>query len=403
MSAQKEQHHPVVPATVSFHENTLLTAEVNGTQYAAMKPIIEGMGLDRKSQQHKITSTPRYGHITLPLQTPGGIQKMLCIPIAKLNGWLFSVNAERVKPEIREKIIRYQEECFVVLHDYWHKGAAIHEEARPRIETEQPDPARLAESLMQALIASLTGRQGEKIDDLGVEIVARLQDLQDSLANAPQREDLMPALEVLGGNVTNLRRHLITMLPKLAIPEDTLQALQAVARRLNDIANIQDDRDFAFHERIRTLEMRFKGVELNIEKRQAIGHSSVQNYVEANVPETLRQTFDQMFVSKAAGAPMLLRFMNEVLLPDPDAKIEVQRLYPVYCAWCFTSMHSPVPITSYRKLLRGFLPKFKGMNYKTEQYVQYITGARVRMPKDLNAATDISAAEAHAAGQEVGR
>ena len=36
-----------------------------------------------------------------------------------LNGWLFGVDANRVKDEIRPKLIRYQEECFDVLHQHF--------------------------------------------------------------------------------------------------------------------------------------------------------------------------------------------------------------------------------------------------------------------------------------------
>jgi hypothetical protein len=40
---------------------------------------------------------------------------MLCLPLDYLNGWLFGVNAARVNPEIRERLIRYQKECYRVL------------------------------------------------------------------------------------------------------------------------------------------------------------------------------------------------------------------------------------------------------------------------------------------------
>lgn len=50
---------------------------------------------------------------------------MLCIPLRKLNGWLFSINPEKVRADIRDKLIQYQEECFTALHDYWNKGVAV--------------------------------------------------------------------------------------------------------------------------------------------------------------------------------------------------------------------------------------------------------------------------------------
>jgi hypothetical protein len=40
---------------------------------------------------------------------------MLCLPLDFLNGWLFGINADRVKPEVRDQVLRYQRECYRVL------------------------------------------------------------------------------------------------------------------------------------------------------------------------------------------------------------------------------------------------------------------------------------------------
>ncbi|MCO0990595.1 phage antirepressor N-terminal domain-containing protein, partial [Escherichia coli] len=53
------------------------------------------------------------------------LRKLLCLPLKKLNGWLFSINPEKVRADIRDKLIQYQEECFSVLHDYWTKGHVV--------------------------------------------------------------------------------------------------------------------------------------------------------------------------------------------------------------------------------------------------------------------------------------
>lgn len=36
---------------------------------------------------------------------------MLCLALRKLNGWLQTISPNKVKPEIREKVVQYQEEC----------------------------------------------------------------------------------------------------------------------------------------------------------------------------------------------------------------------------------------------------------------------------------------------------
>ena len=116
----------VVPAReVAFHGNILLTVEVEGVEYVALKPIVEGMGLDWKSQFQKIKEIENYGGITTVLQTHDRQREMLCIPLVKLQGWLFSVNPSKVHPDLKAKVILYQEECFKVLHDYWTRGVVI--------------------------------------------------------------------------------------------------------------------------------------------------------------------------------------------------------------------------------------------------------------------------------------
>ena len=47
---------------------------------------------------------------------------MLCLPLKFLPGWLFGINADRVKAELREKIVRDQRECYDVLAEAFVAG-----------------------------------------------------------------------------------------------------------------------------------------------------------------------------------------------------------------------------------------------------------------------------------------
>lgn len=44
---------------------------------------------------------------------------MLFLELDYLNGWLFGIDANRVKPELRQRVIDYQRECYKVLADYF--------------------------------------------------------------------------------------------------------------------------------------------------------------------------------------------------------------------------------------------------------------------------------------------
>jgi hypothetical protein len=49
---------------------------------------------------------------------------MLCLPLKYLDGWLFGVNANRVKPELRGRVIQYQRECYDILARAFQAQAA---------------------------------------------------------------------------------------------------------------------------------------------------------------------------------------------------------------------------------------------------------------------------------------
>lgn len=116
-------------STVRFHNHELITIQHDGKPYVAMKPIVEAIGLDWRSQLQRIKRHPILSAsvviITTQLESDSQRREISFLPLSMLNGWLFGVDANRVKPEIRETLLTYQRECFDALNDYWNKGAAI--------------------------------------------------------------------------------------------------------------------------------------------------------------------------------------------------------------------------------------------------------------------------------------
>jgi hypothetical protein len=47
---------------------------------------------------------------------------MVCLPLDYVSGFLFGLNATRVKPELRERVILYQRECYKVLAEAFNEG-----------------------------------------------------------------------------------------------------------------------------------------------------------------------------------------------------------------------------------------------------------------------------------------
>ncbi|HGO4163075.1 TPA: phage antirepressor N-terminal domain-containing protein [Serratia marcescens] len=127
-------------SSVQFHGQPIITAMAAGVAYVAMKPIVENLGMSWSTQTRKLLmQNDKYGYAHMNIPSKGGIQQMLCIPLRKLNGWLFSINPAKVRADIRDKLISYQEECFTVLHDYWTKGSAVR---KPETTVDDRTPLR---------------------------------------------------------------------------------------------------------------------------------------------------------------------------------------------------------------------------------------------------------------------
>ncbi|MBT0350259.1 antirepressor protein Ant [Morganella morganii subsp. morganii] len=108
---------------VPFHGDILYVVNYNGQPYVPMKPIVEGMGMDWASQFTKLKQRFKstIAEITMVAED-GKSRNMLCIALRKLSGWLHTISPNKVKPEIRDKVTRYQEECDDVLYEYWTTG-----------------------------------------------------------------------------------------------------------------------------------------------------------------------------------------------------------------------------------------------------------------------------------------
>lgn len=108
------------PQTVFFHNTQLSIVEYNNQPYVPMRPIVKGMGLDWKSQFNKLKQ--RFNSVVVEITTTGGDgkqYKMTCLPLKKLFGWMMTISPNKVKPELKETIIKYQEECDDVLWNHW--------------------------------------------------------------------------------------------------------------------------------------------------------------------------------------------------------------------------------------------------------------------------------------------
>lgn len=120
---------------VAFYDDTVtaVLVEDDGRRgvLVPLGPICDTLGVAWHGQRERIGRDPvlsKYLQGVRVTRTPspdgrgGGSQTMLCLPLDYLNGWLFGINAARVRPEIREAIIRYQENCYAALAEAFREG-----------------------------------------------------------------------------------------------------------------------------------------------------------------------------------------------------------------------------------------------------------------------------------------
>jgi len=165
---------------IGFHGDQIQTVRTEKGIYVAMKSVVENMGLDWSSQSSRLKSNSKkfdYGDIAI-VAGDGRLRNMGCIPIRKLNGWLFTVNPNNIKNnKTRKKVEEYQEECFHVLHGYWF-GKKVSQE-----ELKLPQNYREA---LKALLYEVEEKEKlqEKIeaDKPLVEFAGKIQESNDAIS-----------------------------------------------------------------------------------------------------------------------------------------------------------------------------------------------------------------------------
>ena len=92
----------------------------DGKPWISVRSVCQAIGVDVENQRRRIQTDERFnrGAITTVAED-GKNREMFCIPLEQLNGWLFSIQPNRVREDIRPNLIRYQQECFQVLYNYF--------------------------------------------------------------------------------------------------------------------------------------------------------------------------------------------------------------------------------------------------------------------------------------------
>jgi len=116
---------PTEQKTVLFYEDEITAVRLeDGQVLIPIRPICENMGLSWSAQYERINRDPVLADLTASVRVTRteGSRDLVCLPLRFLPGWLFGVNANRVKKGIRDRLLRYQRECYDVLAEAFTDG-----------------------------------------------------------------------------------------------------------------------------------------------------------------------------------------------------------------------------------------------------------------------------------------
>jgi uncharacterized coiled-coil protein SlyX len=124
----------------------LLVSREGVEPLVALKPLCEAVGLDWKTQLRRTSGNPQFrcGLMTIP--SAGGPQQTLCLPVCEIGMWLCTINANRVREDIKSKLLEFQR----------HLQVVIHEHLSGRLTTQVIEQLQKTVAILQDHVAQLT-------------------------------------------------------------------------------------------------------------------------------------------------------------------------------------------------------------------------------------------------------
>jgi len=106
---------------VSFHDDTILLVEVDGKPHVVLRPALESIGLDVRTQYDKLKkrSWATVGqHPTVG--SNGSVRNMTICDVRTFLMLLATIDENQVSPDVRPKLIAYQAEVADAIEAYWY-------------------------------------------------------------------------------------------------------------------------------------------------------------------------------------------------------------------------------------------------------------------------------------------
>ncbi len=158
--AKENALQPIKEKTVEFYNDqltaVLLEEDGETAVYVHLRPLVENLGLNWSAQRQRINRNEilaKYTRVVVVTHTTpqGGAATMTAMDLDYLPGFLFGINASRVKPELKDRLLLYQERCHKVLADAFKSGQLTADPAIDELMADQTNPAVQAYLMTKAI------------------------------------------------------------------------------------------------------------------------------------------------------------------------------------------------------------------------------------------------------------
>lgn len=134
---------------IDFGEDRILAVQdQNGTVLVPIKRLCENIGLDFGRQQKKLNKDPSFSYGRMSVTgADGKTYKMGCLPKNQVKAWFFTINPNKIRADLRPKLLLYRADLIIAIDKYCSKGIAIN----PRISEVSESPIALIGNVIEKL------------------------------------------------------------------------------------------------------------------------------------------------------------------------------------------------------------------------------------------------------------
>lgn len=182
---------------VRFYDDQLEACQVDGKIWVGLRKLCLCLGVHVSPQIRKLKNE-EWACVTemVSHDSTGRMQPMTVIDLETVSGWLFSVNAGKVSPDVRPKLVRYQRECVRALSEHFFGTKSPRPTGKPPAGCDWVDVVRTLADGQREIADEVVrvGRQvsalAERVEVIGTGVAHLMLNQRPQPAAIPEKKEL---------------------------------------------------------------------------------------------------------------------------------------------------------------------------------------------------------------------